>query len=138
MLTLTTNEKYELNDCLKQQNSKVQVQSMTLKLKSGRNVILTKFDDAYYATQINNQSCKLSLNIYPVNHTCQTIMPKSYENIVKTYQNVDQDNYPDNDDWHIIVCAGADQKYCRYCISDKLKMIRNLNFDEFYGDGVVD
>lgn len=138
MLTLTTNEKYELNDWLKQQNSKVQVQSMTLKLKSGRNVIITKFADAYYAMQINKQSCKLSLNVYPVEDTCQTIMPNRYENIVQTYQSVDKDNYPDSDDWHIIVCAGADQKYCRQCISDKLKMIRDLTFDEFYGDGVVD
>lgn len=138
MLTLTTNEKYELNDWLKQQNSKVQVQSMTLKLKSGRNVIITKFADAYYAMQINKQSCKLSLNVYPVEDTCQTIMPNRYENIVQTYQSVDKDNYPDSDDWHIIVCAGADQKYRRQCISDKLKMIRDLTFDEFYGDGVVD
>lgn len=34
--------------------------------------------------------------------------------------------------------AGADQKYCRQCISDKLKMIRGLTFAEFYGNGVVD
>ena len=88
--------------------------------------------------QINKQSCKLSLNVYPVEDTCQTIMPNRYENIVQTYQSVDEDNYPDSDDWYIIVCAGADQKYCRQCISDKLKMIRDLTFDEFYGDGVVD
>ena len=138
MLTLATNEKYELNDWLKQHNNKIQVQSVTLKLKSGRNVTITKLADAYYAMQINNQSCKLSLKVYPVEDTCQTIMPNRYENIVQTYQSVDKDNYPDSDDWHIIVCAGADQKYCRQCISDKLKMIRYLTFDEFYGDGVVD
>lgn len=42
MLTLTTNEKYELNDWLKQHNNKIQVQSVTLKLESGRNVTITK------------------------------------------------------------------------------------------------
>lgn len=48
------------------------------------------------------------------------------------------ENYPDTDDWHLIVCEGNDAKYGRIAVSDKLRMARNPSFNEFYANSVVD